>query len=192
MSEWTPKTFACIFKPLPPSSTPNARCARNAKKPDRNGCTYAPVRSAGPRFAATTRRIGTRGNTPGKPIIRWLPRRNPENAGCTAFPMTRLSSTRSPVSATNRADLLERYRRNRARSRQLFALLSDAAYYSRPIALRHPIVFYEGHLPGFSFNTLVKKALGRPSVDADLEQLFARRIDPHESATGGSADQRPS
>ncbi len=53
-----------------------------------------------------------------------------------------------------------RYLRNRERSRQLFALLSDAAYDARPIALRHPVAFYDGHLPGFSFNTLVKKALG--------------------------------
>jgi hypothetical protein len=42
----------------------------------------------------------------------------------------------------DRAALVDRYRRNRARSRDLFALLSDAAYYSQPIALRHPIVFY--------------------------------------------------
>ena len=72
------------------------------------------------------------------------------------------------------------YRRNRERSRALFDLLTDETYYSRPISLRHPIVFYEGHLPGFSFNTLVKKGLGRPSIDARLETLFARGIDPHE------------
>ena len=79
------------------------------------------------------------------------------------------------------------YRRNRARSRALFDILTDDAYYSQPIALRHPIVFYEGHLPGFSFNTLVKKALGRPGIDARLEALFARGIDPHES---GAAARR--
>jgi len=76
------------------------------------------------------------------------------------------------------------YRRNRDRSRSLFDLLSSEAYYSRPISLRHPIVFYEGHLPGFSFNTLVKKGLDRPGIDARLETLFARGIDPHESAAG--------
>jgi hypothetical protein len=54
------------------------------------------------------------------------------------------------------------YARNRARSQALFDLLADTAYYSRPIDLRHPIVFYEGHLPAFSFNTLVKRALGGP------------------------------
>src|SRR5438477_7482711 len=74
------------------------------------------------------------------------------------------------------------YRANRARSRALFDLLDDDAYYRQPIALRHPIVFYEGHLPAFSFNTLVKKAIGRSSIDPRLETLFARGIDPHESA----------
>src|SRR3954464_4152694 len=81
------------------------------------------------------------------------------------------------------------YRRNRARSRALFDLVSEDAYYSRPIALRHPLVFYEGHLPAFSFNTLVKRALGRPSIDARLETLFARGIEPHES-TAAVADPR--
>jgi iron(II)-dependent oxidoreductase len=84
------------------------------------------------------------------------------------------------------------YRRNRARSRALFDLLDAEAYYSRPISLRHPIVFYEGHLPGFSFNTLVKKGLNRPSIDPRLEALFARGIDPHEATATGTADpERP-
>jgi len=43
-------------------------------------------------------------------------------------------------------------------------------------------VFYEGHSAAFSFNTLVKRGLGRPSVDAPLEALFARGIAPHESS----------
>ncbi len=70
------------------------------------------------------------------------------------------------------------YRQNRARSRAIFDLVSDEAYYTRPIALRNPIVFYDGHLPAFSFNTLAKRGLGRPSIDAGLEDLFARGIDP--------------
>jgi len=85
------------------------------------------------------------------------------------------------------------YRRNRARSAALFDLIADEAYYSRPIDLRHPIVFYEGHLPAFSFNTLVKRALGGASIDARLEALFARGIDPSESETGrGKLDGWPS
>ena len=99
------------------------------------------------------------------------------------------------VAAPSAAALVDRYRRNRARSRDLFALLSDNAYYSRPITLRHPIVFYEGHLPGFSFNTLVKKASGGSSLDANLEKLFARGIDPGEGAdrgqTPGNRRQNP-
>src|SRR5579864_1572545 len=83
----------------------------------------------------------------------------------------------------DRSAIVGRYLRNRQRSRAIFDLLADTAYYSQPIALRHPIVFYEGHLPGFSFNTLVKKALGLPSIDARLEALFARGIDPHEAAS---------
>ena len=74
--------------------------------------------------------------------------------------------------------LLDRYRAVRARSRQLFNLLTDEAYYAQPIDLRHPIVFYDGHLPGFAFNTLIKKALGGASIDPELELLFARGIDP--------------
>jgi iron(II)-dependent oxidoreductase len=84
--------------------------------------------------------------------------------------------------AVDRLAAVAWYRRNRERSRALFDLLDEETYYSRPIALRHPIVFYEGHLPGFSFNTLIKKGLGRQSIDPRLETLFARGIDPHETA----------
>jgi gamma-glutamyl hercynylcysteine S-oxide synthase len=87
--------------------------------------------------------------------------------------------------AFDREAALSWYRRNRDRSRVLFDMLPEQVYYSRPIALRHPIVFYEGHLPGFSFNTLVKKGLGGASIDPGLETLFARGIDPHESQTNG-------
>src|SRR3954470_947827 len=82
---------------------------------------------------------------------------------------------------------LSSYRTMRERSRQLFELLADDAYYSRPIDLRHPIVFYDGHLPAFSFNTLVKRALGGASIDARLEALFARGIDPDTDLSAAGA-----
>jgi formylglycine-generating enzyme required for sulfatase activity len=85
--------------------------------------------------------------------------------------------------------LLSRFERTRQRSRALFDLIAEEAYYSQPISLSHPIVFYEGHLPGFSFNTLVKRALGRPSIDPALEALFARGIDPHDQ--GGPNGSHP-
>ena len=91
----------------------------------------------------------------------------------------------------NRAALVDTYRRNRQRTRQLFDLLTgEDTYYSQPISLRHPIVFYEGHLPAFSFNTLVKRGLGGASIDPALEQLFARGIDPDEDAAAGSDAER--
>ena len=95
--------------------------------------------------------------------------------------------------AFDRARVVDWYRRNRERSRAIFDLLAEDAYYSQPIALRHPIVFYEGHLPAFSFNTLVKRGLGEAGIDARLEQLFARGIDPDEgSATNGARADWPS
>lgn len=104
-------------------------------------------------------------------------------------------SRANPVA--ERPGLLPWYNRNRERAAQLFGLIADEAYYSRPIALRNPIVFYQGHIPAFSFNTLIKQGLGRPSIDARLEQLFARGIDPHEAsnnvrARGNEADLWPS
>ncbi|HXG88745.1 MAG TPA: SUMF1/EgtB/PvdO family nonheme iron enzyme [Vicinamibacterales bacterium] len=84
--------------------------------------------------------------------------------------------------AIARAAAIQWYQKNRVRTAQLFDLLTDEAYYAQPISLRHPIVFYEGHLPAFSLNTLVKKALHRPGLDEHLERLFARGIDPDEAS----------
>jgi ergothioneine biosynthesis protein EgtB len=85
--------------------------------------------------------------------------------------------------AVSRADLVSWYTRNRARTRELFDLLDPAAYYSQPIALRNPIVFYEGHLPAFSVIAFLRRALGAGPVDERLEELFARGIDPESEAT---------
>ncbi|HEX7677111.1 MAG TPA: SUMF1/EgtB/PvdO family nonheme iron enzyme, partial [Thermoanaerobaculia bacterium] len=46
------------------------------------------------------------------------------------------------------------------------------------IRLRNPIVFYEGHIPAFAVNTLIKLALKRGGIDGAFETLFARGIDP--------------
>ena len=76
------------------------------------------------------------------------------------------------------------FRRNRRRSRAWFDLLAGDAYEARPIPLRHAVVFYEGHVAAFNVNTLVKLGLGLPGVDASLEDLFERGIDPDEDAAG--------
>src|SRR5262245_30745123 len=82
----------------------------------------------------------------------------------------------------DRSAVLDRFRRMRARTRALFDLLDPEAYYERPIELRNPVVFYEGHLPAFAVNTLIKKGLGQPGIDAHLETIFARGIDPDAEA----------
>ena len=65
----------------------------------------------------------------------------------------------------DRKSLADWYRRNRERSAHIFGLVRDAAFYDRPIPLRHPFAFYEGHLPAFSFLTLNERALGeRPAL----------------------------
>lgn len=90
--------------------------------------------------------------------------------------------TTSRTILDDRPALVAWFDRTRARSTMLFRLIDEAAYYTRPITLRHPIVFYEGHLPVFAVNVLLKKGLGRPGIDERLEQLFARGIDPHTQA----------
>jgi formylglycine-generating enzyme required for sulfatase activity len=82
----------------------------------------------------------------------------------------------------DREAMASRYRANRRRTADLFATIAPDAYGASPIPLRHPFVFYDGHLPAFSFITLVRDALHRPSLDAELEQLFNRGIDPRDVA----------
>jgi gamma-glutamyl hercynylcysteine S-oxide synthase len=77
-----------------------------------------------------------------------------------------------------RADLEAAYEANRRRTREIFGMLVEDAYEDRPIPLRHPFVFYDGHIPGFSFLTLVRRALGGAPLDPALETLFERGIDP--------------
>jgi ergothioneine biosynthesis protein EgtB len=85
----------------------------------------------------------------------------------------------APVSG---ASLAERYRAVRARTTRLFDRVAPEAYYLRPIPLRHPFVFYEGHLAAFVVNKLFGEALGEPPRHAAFDRLFARGIDPVDKA----------
>ena len=78
----------------------------------------------------------------------------------------------------DRTAVAEWYGKNRARTRALFDMVAESAYYTRPIALRNPIVFYEGHLPAFSIIAFLNRGLERPGVDRHFERLFERGIDP--------------
>ncbi len=79
-----------------------------------------------------------------------------------------------------REQLLGWYRSTRARTKELFRIPRPESYYERPIALRNPIVFYEGHIPAFAVNTLVKLALKKRGINAAYEKLFERGIDPED------------
>ncbi len=78
----------------------------------------------------------------------------------------------------NRAALIEWYRRNRERTASIFALVDPEAFHERPIPLRHPFAFYEGHIPAFSFLVLNERGLGQEALDPAFERLFERGIDP--------------
>ena len=95
-------------------------------------------------------------------------------------------ATVTASASLDRAALLDRFARMRRRTRALFDLLDDSVYYERPIRLRNPVVFYQGHLPAFAVNTLIKKALGRPGIDEHLERIFARGIDPDSEAAASA------
>src|SRR6266542_3090466 len=85
------------------------------------------------------------------------------------------------------------FEEGRRRSAELFDTVSPDAYTARPIPLRNPICFYEGHLPAFNINTLIKRGLGEAGINPDFEILFERGIDPEdESAVGGAAFRWPS
>jgi len=98
--------------------------------------------------------------------------------------------------ALDTTSAIEWYRRNRTRSEAIFDLIDPSAYYSRPISLRNPIVFYEGHLPAFSVIAFLRRGLGAPQVDPRFESLFERGIDPESETTAvprsGAATMWPS
>ena len=84
--------------------------------------------------------------------------------------------------------LLDRLDRARAQTDTLFELVKPDSLYDRPIAERHRIVFYIGHLEAFDWNLLRSQYDLRP-FDADLDRLFAFGIDP---VDGGLPSDQPS
>ncbi len=84
------------------------------------------------------------------------------------------------TSRIDRQALADWFDRSRQRTGELFDLLEPETYFSRPIRLRNPVVFYEGHIPAFNVNTLLRRGLGEPGIDPRLETLFARGIDPED------------
>ncbi|MBV8821079.1 MAG: SUMF1/EgtB/PvdO family nonheme iron enzyme [Acidobacteriaceae bacterium] len=78
----------------------------------------------------------------------------------------------SPTSAA------ERLAAARAQTDALFSVLLPEALYVRPIAERHRLIFYLGHLEAFDWNLIGRETLGAPPLDAAFDKLFAFGIDP--------------
>src|SRR5271170_495626 len=66
----------------------------------------------------------------------------------------------------------------RSQTDALFSLLDPAALYDRPVADRHRLIFYLGHLEAFDWNLLSRYALDQPAFDPSFDKLFAFGIDP--------------
>lgn len=65
----------------------------------------------------------------------------------------------------------------RADTDALFALVRPDALYDRPVAERHRLVFYLGHLEAFDWN-LISQTVGLGSFHPSFDRLFAFGIDP--------------
>jgi ergothioneine biosynthesis protein EgtB len=85
--------------------------------------------------------------------------------------------------------LLERLADARQRTDQLFDIVRAEALYDRPIAERHRIVFYIGHLEAFDWNLLRERLFNAPVLNPKFDQLFAFGIDP---VDGGLPTDQPS
>ena len=60
----------------------------------------------------------------------------------------------------------------------LFRLISPDALYERPVAERHRLIFYLGHLEAFDWNLLARRGLNEPAFHPAFDSLFERGIDP--------------
>ncbi len=84
--------------------------------------------------------------------------------------------------------IYDRMESARSRTDQLFALLTPAAVYSRPVPERHRLIFYLGHLEAFDWNLICRKALDIPSFHPQFDKLFEFGIDP---PVGKAAEDQP-
>ena len=94
----------------------------------------------------------------------------------------------SQLSLKAGSDFIPRMERARALTDSLFELLPPNSFYDRPVAERHRLIFYLGHLEAFDWN-LLSEPLGLKSSDPEFDRLFAFGIDP---VGGGLPTDMPS
>ena len=88
----------------------------------------------------------------------------------------------------NRHSLHARLAEARKRTDEVFQIVRDEAMYDRPIAERHRIIFYVGHVETFDWNLLAQRAFGLQSFHESFDKLFAFGIDP---VGGGLPTDKP-
>ena len=92
------------------------------------------------------------------------------------FPGTPLLA--GPDVELKRRQILDYFHATFDRYEQLFEVLTcDEAYYVKPIALRHPLIFYFGHTATFFINKLVLAGLIEQRINPGFESMFAIGVD---------------
>lgn len=77
-----------------------------------------------------------------------------------------------------RAGILDYFHTTFDRYEQLFEVLNcDEAYFKKPIALRHPLIFYFGHTATFFINKLLLAGLIETRINPKFESMFAVGVD---------------
>ncbi|HYK40056.1 MAG TPA: DinB family protein, partial [Candidatus Eremiobacteraceae bacterium] len=84
----------------------------------------------------------------------------------------------APAAVRIHSDLQTRLLQARTRTDEIFAHIREEALYDRPIAERHRLIFYLGHVESFDWNLLGRRAFGLRSFQPAFDQLFAFGIDP--------------
>ena len=82
------------------------------------------------------------------------------------------------IKLTHKGDLLQRLSQARTITDELFQVVSRDALYDRPIAERHRLVFYIGHLEAFDWNLFRGVSTQLKSFNPAYDKLFAFGIDP--------------
>ena len=80
--------------------------------------------------------------------------------------------------STVRHHLIEQLAGARQRTDDLFALVEPDSLYERPIAERHRIIFYVGHLEAFDWNLFHERVFRLKPFHPEFDRLFAFGIDP--------------
>jgi ergothioneine biosynthesis protein EgtB len=89
-----------------------------------------------------------------------------------------MNTLHAASSRVSRKELLSHLWNARMRTDELFSIIKPNKLYDRPIAERHRVVFYLGHLEAFEWNLICSGTFGLKSFNEEFDRLFAFGIDP--------------